>query len=187
MRHEPLPVDGTESSMLFGAESCPAACDGETSLFQFPAEFFLLGPLPPTSMLKVARCARGNARSIHFKPHKAISPIAVPARPSSICPPPIQRPITVTSHKVAAVVTPTVISPRRKIAPPPMKPTPVRMPSGRRIRSFITNELAGLPAIGNRIFTCIMAMEAAKHTKTVVHNPAALPARCGCSRSKHQQ
>jgi len=33
---------------------------------------------------------------------------------------------------------------------PPMKPTPVKMPSGKRMRSFITNESGCLPAIGSR-------------------------------------
>ena len=99
----------------------------------------------------------------------------VAARPSAIWPPPIHRPITVTSHSVAAVVTPTIMLPRRKIAPPPMKPTPVRIPSGRRIKSFITNESVALPAVGSRIFTWIIATEAARHTSNVVRMPAALP------------
>ena len=34
-------------------------------------------------------------------------------RPSPICPPPKQRPSTVTNQSVAAVVTPITMSPRR--------------------------------------------------------------------------
>ena len=51
-------------------------------------------------------------------------------------PPPRQSPITVANHMVAAVVMPRTISCLRTMAPAPMKPTPVRMPRGSRIRSI---------------------------------------------------
>jgi aldose 1-epimerase len=64
---------------------------------------------------------------------------------------------------------------RRKIAPPPMKPTPVRMPSGSRMRSFITKESAARPAVGSSRLTWIIEADAARHTSKVVRIPAALP------------
>ena len=56
--------------------------------------------------------------------------------------------MTVTNQSVAAVVTPSTRLSRRKIAPAPMKPTPVRMPRGNRIRSIMTNESEVFPAVG---------------------------------------
>ena len=87
--------------------------------------------------------------------------------------------MTVTSQRVAAVVTPWTMSPRRRIAPPPMNPIPVRMPRGSRIRSSEANDSGVLPAIGRRRFIWIMATEAARQTSSVVRSPAACPPRSG--------
>lgn len=76
---------------------------------------------------------------------------------------------------MAAVVTPTMMSSRRRIVPPPMKPTPVRITSGSRIRSFITKELEARPAVGARKLTSIIATAAAKATSTVVSIAEVLP------------
>lgn len=54
-------------------------------------------------------------------------------------------PITVMSHKVAAVVTPVTSRSRRTMAPAPMKPTPERTPSGNRNASIIVKDCAILP------------------------------------------
>ena len=48
----------------------------------------------------------------------------------------IARGVNATSGKTS----PCVLRTTRKIAPPPMKPTPVKMPSGNRIRSFMIKE-----------------------------------------------
>jgi len=74
-------------------------------------------------------------------PHNAATPITVAAAPNPSWPPPKQRPMTVTSQIVAAVVTPRTVSPRRRMAPAPMKPTPDRIPSGSRMISSRTIEL----------------------------------------------
>jgi len=99
----------------------------------------------------------------------------VPATPRISCPPPRQSPITVVAQSVAAVVTPVTRSPRLRIVPPPMKPTPVRMPRGMRMRSMTPKEPGVLPPIESRILAWIIAIDAAKPTKIVVLRPAACP------------
>jgi len=64
--------------------------------------------------------------------------VAGPERCEIAVPHAVHSPVTVTSHNVAAVVSPRTSSPRRRIAPAPMKPIPDRMPSGRRIMSART-------------------------------------------------
>ena len=71
---------------------------------------------------------------------------AVATAPSPSWPPPKQRPIAVTIQSVAAVVTPVTKLPRFRIAPPPIKPTPVRIPSGSRIRSITPEGISRLAA-----------------------------------------
>jgi hypothetical protein len=55
------------------------------------------------------------------------------------------------------------------------EPTPVRMPSGNRIRSFVTKEAGERPAVDKRRLTWIIAKEAARQTSNVVRSPTALP------------
>src|SRR5690349_15703127 len=56
-----------------------------------------------------------------------------------------------------------------------MKPTPVRMPSGSRIKSITPNDSAVLPSTDSRMLAWIMATEAARPTRIVVRRPAACP------------
>ena len=169
-----------------GRKRTPAACPASTQATERPTIDRLascnrrqmsasLGP--PGASVSVSRDERSCriSRSIHFNPHRIASPIAVAAQPSQICPPPKHRPMTVTYHSVAAVVTPTTRLSRRRIAPPPMKPTPVRMPSGSRMRSFMTNESDARPDSGSSASTCSIATDAARQTSIVVRRPAALP------------
>src|SRR5690348_10801303 len=60
-------------------------------------------------------------------------------------------------------------------APPPMKPTPVKMPSGRRMRSSTANELELLPTVSISQLACTIARDAARATRITVRNPAAWP------------
>ena len=112
---------------------------------------------------------------MRFKPQSVKKPIAVAAAPSPHCPPPKHKPITVTSHSVAAVVTPWTSPSLRNIAPPPMKPTPVRMPSGRRIRSRVIVWPSWFWVATSRMLAWIIATAAATQTSKVVRKPA------GCS------
>ena len=57
--------------------------------------------------------------SSHLSAHSVITPSSVAAIPRSIWPPPKHSPITVINQRVAAVVTPTIRSPCRRMAPPP--------------------------------------------------------------------
>ena len=83
--------------------------------------------------------------------------------------------MTVTSQSVAAVVTPATASPFFRIVPPPIKPTPVSMPSGSRIKSITTKDCGVFPLNDSRILVWIMATDAARQTNIVVRNPAAWP------------
>ena len=58
-------------------------------------------------------------------------------------------PSTVTNQIVAAVVTPSTMSPRRRIAPAPMNPMPVRIPKGRR-SGPLAPQVAHNPLLSNR-------------------------------------
>jgi hypothetical protein len=98
------------------------------------------------------------------------------AQPVRSWPPPKSSPRTVTYHRVAAVVTPvTSWLSRLTMTPAPMKPMPERMPSGRRMRSFMTKELPGLPIMGRSRLTCNIAKVAARQTSMVVRRPAGWP------------
>ena len=123
----------------------------------------------------LAWCSRGIRTSIHSIAHSVSIPSPVPIAPRPSWPPPKQRPITVAIHRVAAVVTPVIEPPFFKIAPPPRKPTPVRIPSGNRIRSMTANEPESFPPSDSRILAWIIATEAAKVTRIVVRRPAAWP------------
>ena len=84
-------------------------------------------------------------------------------------------PITVMSHKVAAVVTPVTSRSRRTMAPAPMKPTPERIPSGNRSTSIVVKDCAVLPMTPSIRLASIIAPVAARHMRMLVRNPAARP------------
>src|SRR5262249_27035377 len=65
----------------------------------------------------------------------------------------LQDDILALATLVEAVVTPVTRSPRRRMAPAPMKPMPARTPSGKRIRPSRTNEAGGRPARPSRRLT----------------------------------
>ena len=98
--------------------------------------------------------------------------IIVVVTPSRVWPPPKHRPMTVTSHNVAAVVSPRTISPRRRIAPAPMKPMPDRMPSGRRIMSRRRIDICVSVVWTTNQLASIIAAVAATETRMVVRRPA---------------
>ncbi len=118
-----------------------------------------------------ARRSRSTRFSTHLRHHRTNKARAIAARPRPSWPPPKHKPITVTNHNVAAVVTPCTRSLRRTIAPAPMNPIPDKIPSGKRIRSSVTNEPADLPAIGSSRLTWIMLIAAASATSIVVRKP----------------
>src|SRR5215469_2840089 len=118
---------------------------------------------------------RGMNRSTRPSKERTTRAIAVPTTPRAISPAPKQSPMTVTNQTVAAVVTPITPSGPRRMAPAPMKPTPVRMPSGRRIRSSMTKESEARPRVPSSRLTMIIASEAARQTRIVVRIPAGRP------------
>jgi hypothetical protein len=127
-----------------------------------------------------ARFSRHDRDSIQFKDPKRRKPIALATSPSSIRLPPRHSPATVRYHSIAAMVTRTTTLPTEHHAS--MKPTPVRMPSGNRIGSFVTKESGERPAVGSRRFTRIIIKEAARPRRP---QPCCLAALlcCHCRRS----
>ena len=90
---------------------------------------------------------------------------------------PNARPITVVNHKLAAVVTPSTKSWCFRIAPPPRKPIPVRMPAPSRAGSGRHVPRIGIAdTVSTNIFSeMIMATAAATQARMVVRIPAGRP------------
>lgn len=63
-------------------------------------------------------------RSSGLSPARIISRIAVAPIAPTYMPPPVARPMPATAHRLAAVVSPRITSPRSRIDPAPRKPMP---------------------------------------------------------------
>ena len=79
---------------------------------------------------------RGDARQLPLPDDSA--DLIVTTTPSTNIPLPVQRPMAVTSHIPAAVVSPCTAAPLRRMAPPARKPIPETTDAAMREVSTVT-------------------------------------------------